>query len=100
MEMLVPKFEPGSRMMILMDAAIVAILMWLIRQALGKRVSRRWSGFISGLGFLAGMFIAEHFFAGINLAWTGLAFAYLGEVGFELLLPGRLTKETLPREGI
>lgn len=96
-EMVVPQFEPGNRVVILIDAAIAAILIWLIRQILGRRVSRRWIGFWCGLGLPAGMFIAQHFFAGINLAGAGILFAYLGEVGLEWLLPGQLRLEALPR---
>lgn len=85
-----PRFEPGGRFMILAEAWLTAGLIWLLRRVLHRRFSKQLRALAGGVVFVAGMAIINRFFAGVELNPGGMVGAFLGVVGVELLLPGRI----------
>jgi len=81
--------------MILANAWLTAGLIWLIRWALHRRFSKQLLALTGGLLFVVGMVIMNRFFAGLELNPAGMAGAFLGVVGAEMLLPGRISKGTV-----
>jgi hypothetical protein len=88
-----PGFEPGARLVVLVEAALIALIIRLIRMIIGERLNRRSRGLVAGAGLLLGLIVAKRVFDGVVLSPEGMLLAYLGLVFLEILLPTRIRKE-------
>lgn len=95
-----PRFEPGGRYLILVNALLAALLTGVIRRIAGNRLSVYSRALAGGLGLVAGLVVLNYLFNGISLDPSGLTGVLLGVSGLEMLLPVRLVRKVPDRREI
>jgi hypothetical protein len=85
--LVIPDLRFGGRYLILAEALLSALLVWLFRKLIGMKISCLKRNFFTGFGMVITLFLGKTLFYSVNLTILGILALYLGTVLLEFVLP-------------
>lgn len=86
-QLLIPRFNPGGRFLILLSAAVTGFLVTLFRKTASGKIPKLLQAFLSGISIVIALLFLGYYFSRVKLNFLGILVSYCGVIPLELLLP-------------
>jgi hypothetical protein len=85
--LVIPDLRFGGRYLVLAEALLSALLVWLFRKLIGMKISGWKRNFFTGFSIVITLLLGKTLFYSVNLTILGILTLYLGTVLLEFVLP-------------